>query len=302
MDFVQKWRDADEELAHRVTAVDLCWVKTKGLILTIKSLHPIPDDEIRRVLANSISSLRVKLDCAVVQVQELQDPGLVPRHRFLQRLRRNTKGAKYALYEGVLDAAIQDLEAWVGRCSMAVDLSMRNPSPIIDERLNGVRETTQHGQDKKNGLPGGSKGRRAATRTASPLSLTRGIRDALHPTEPQPHVFLHDMVLETSTIPFSRAKLACRRAASKKTQWYILDTLPCRAGTDVRALSADVRSLAVKLKRADPFAFGLLTCSGVLRVFSQPPQVELTGFDLVFKVPATDIEQLQSLRALVRQI
>jgi hypothetical protein len=110
------------------------------------------------------------------------------------------------------------------------------------------------------------------------------------------------MVLETSAIPFSRAKLACKRAASKKTQWFILDTLPCRAGTDVGALSADVRSLALKLKRADPFAFGLLTCSGVMRVFSQPPQVGLTGFDLVFKVPAADTEQLQSLRALVRQI
>jgi hypothetical protein len=275
-------------------------VKKKGLILTVKGLHPIPDDEIRRVLASSLSSLRVKLDCAVVQVQELQDPGLAPRPRFLQRLRRSTKGAKYALYEGVLDAAIQDLEAWVGRCSAAVDLSMRNPSPVINERLSKVQETTQHGHDTKNGMPGSAKGRGATSKAASALSLTRGIRDVLHPRGPHPSVFLPDMVLETSTIAVSRAKLACKRAASKKPQWFILDTLPCRAGTDVRALSGDVRSLALKLKRADPFAFGLLTCLGVMRVFSQAPQVELTGFDLVFKVPVADTEQLQSLRALVR--
>ena len=86
-----------------------------------------------------------------------------------------------------------------------------------------------------------------------------------------------------------------------KTRWFILDTLPCRPETNVRALHNDVRDLALKLRRADPFAFGLLNCKGAMRAFKPPPrQLDLAGFDLVFNMPeGTDAKRLQSLRALL---
>ncbi|RYP79592.1 hypothetical protein DL769_002902 [Monosporascus sp. CRB-8-3] len=300
VDFCQRWKDADAELADRVTVVELCWMNTRAQLHLVESLYPVLNDEIRRIFEDSLAVLGRKLDLAVVQAQKLQDPRSAPRPGFLH-FRRKAKGAKYALHQGALDAAIQDLEAWQGRCNVALDLNMRDPNPVIDEKLKKMRKT-QHAQEKKSGTPGTAKGHHGhgAIRTATPLSLTGGIRDALQPTRPQPSVFLSpDMPLETSAIPFSRAKSA-RMRTSSKTRWFILDTLPCRPETNVGALDADVRDLARKLKFADPFAFGLLNCKGVMRVFTPPPQVDIAGFDLVFNVPeGTDPEQIQSLRALL---
>lgn len=86
-----------------------------------------------------------------------------------------------------------------------------------------------------------------------------------------------------------------------KTRWFILDTLPCRPQTNMRALHNDVRDLSLKLRHADPFAFGLLNCKGDMRAFKPPPrQLDLAGLDLVFHVPeGTDAKRLQSLRALL---
>ncbi|KAK4096804.1 hypothetical protein N658DRAFT_510889 [Parathielavia hyrcaniae] len=116
------------------------------------------------------------------------------------------------------------------------------------------------------------------------------------------------MTLTTTAIPFSRAKAArmpssssSSSSPSKPDRWFIIDTLPCRAPSNIRALDTDVRDLARKLKRADAFTFGLLNCKGVVRVFGQPQkQLDLTGFDLVFNVPeGGDATRMTSLRALL---
>ncbi|GAB1320777.1 hypothetical protein MFIFM68171_10987 [Madurella fahalii] len=134
---------------------------------------------------------------------------------------------------------------------------MRDPNPLIDEKLMQMPKT-RNAQIKQDGV--------AATTSPSPLSLTEAIRYALQPTRTPPSVFLQDTALETSAVPFSRARTACKQSSSK-TQWFILDRLLCRPGTDVQALKDSVRNLARKLRRADPFAFGLLNCKGFMRVF-----------------------------------
>ena len=67
--------------------------------------------------------------------------------------RQKARGAKYAWNQTVLDAAIQDLEAWEGRCKVALDLNMRDPNPLIDERLKKLRQT-QHPVDAAVGAQG----------------------------------------------------------------------------------------------------------------------------------------------------
>jgi len=269
-------------------------MNTSAQLQLVEALHPVLNDEIRRIFENSLAVLVRKLDLAVVQAQKLQDPRSTPRPGFLH-FRRRARGSKYALNQSVLDAAIQDLETWQGRCMVALDLNMRDPNPLIDEKLKKMRQT-QHSRGGQGATPATGGG------GASPLSLTGGIRDALQPAGTQPSVFLPSAVFETSAIPFSRARAACMQSPSK-TRWFILDTLPCRPETDVRALQDDVRDLALKLRRADPFAFGLLNCKGAIRVFKPPPppqQLDLAGFDLVFNLPeGTDAKQLQSLRALL---
>ncbi|KAK4232770.1 hypothetical protein C8A03DRAFT_20007 [Achaetomium macrosporum] len=292
VDFCQRWKDADAELAERVTTVELCWITTTAQMQLITTLHPVLKDEVRRILDSGLAVLARKLDLAVVQVKKLQDPLSDARPGFLH-FRRRAKGAKYAVYQSTLNATIRDLEDWQGRCKTALDLNMRDPNPVIDEKLKTMREEKQAG--------GGAATRgHTSTTAASPLSLTGGIRDALQPSGTQPSVFLPTMPLSTSPIPFSRAKAACMPSSSQPARWFILDTLPCRPQTDVHALNDDVRELARKLKRADPFAFGLLNCKGVMRVFGQAPNMDLEGFDLVFNVPeGTDPRQMKSLRRLL---
>ena len=288
MHFCQTWKNADAELAERATTVELCWVNTSAQLNLLEILHPALNDETQRVLGDSVVVLAKKLDLAVVQVQKLQDPKSPAQPGFLH-FRRKAQGAKYALCQSGLDATIQDLEAWQGRCKIALDLNMRDPNPVISQRLQKMRETRL------------AQGHGTTIPSPSPLSLTRGIRDALQPSGTPPSVFLPSMTFETSAIPFSRAKTARMQSGpSSKPRWFILDTLPCRPGTDIHALSDDVRDLGRKLRHADPFAFGLLNCRGVMRVLCQPPALDLAGFDLVFNVPQdTDAEQLQSLRALL---
>ncbi|KAH6635547.1 hypothetical protein B0J18DRAFT_407059 [Chaetomium sp. MPI-SDFR-AT-0129] len=301
VEFCQRWKDADDELADRVTVVELCWMNTTAQLRLVDSLHPVLKDEIRRIFEDSLAVLARKLDLAVVQVQRLQDPRSSRRPGFLH-FHHRARGAKYALYQSTLDATIKDLEEWQGRCKVALDLNMLDPNPVIDERLRKMRET-EYAHEKQTATATTTKGYKPTT-TVSPLSLTGGIRDALQPTGTQPSVFLPTMPLSTSPIPFSRARAACMPSTaspSKPPRWFILDTLPCRLQTDARALNDDVRDLARKLKGADPFAFGLLNCKGVMRVFGQSaPQMDLEGFDLVFNVPeGTDATRMKSLRGLL---
>ena len=289
MHFCQRWKNADAELAERATVVELCWVNTSAQLKLLEILHPALSDQTQRILGDSVAVLAKKLDLAVIQIQKLQDPNSPAQPGFLH-FRRKAQGAKYALCQSGLDATIQDVEAWQGRCKMALDLNMRDPNPEIGQRMRRMQETQVSQRDG------------ATAPSSSPLSLTGGIRDALQPTGTLPSVFLPSMMFDTSAIPFSRAKTACIQPGSSnsKTRWFILDSLPCRPGTDVHALTGDVRDLARKLRHADPFAFGLLNCKGAMRVLGQPPGLDLAAFDLVFNLPpGTDAEQLQSLRALL---
>jgi hypothetical protein len=299
VDFCQLWKDADDELADRAVIVEMCWMNTKAQLETIEGLHPVLNDEVRRIFEDSLAVLARKLDLAVVQVKNLQDPRSGQRPGLLH-FHRRARGAKYALYQGTLDATIKDVEDWQGRCKLFLDLNMRDRNPVIDERLNKMRQT-ELAQGKQSGVVSTSKGHKLSA-TASPLSLTGGIRDALQRSGTQPHIFLSPMKQPTSPIPFSRAKVACMPSTSpsEPARWFILDTLPCRPQTNVDALNDDIRDLACKLKRADPFAFGLLNCKGVIRVFAPAPQRDLKGFDLVFNVPeGTDATQMKSLRELL---
>ncbi|KAK4096486.1 hypothetical protein N658DRAFT_553729 [Parathielavia hyrcaniae] len=246
VEFCERWKDADDELAERTTTVELCWMNTTAQLQLIQTLHPVMNNEIRRIFEDSMAVLARKLDLAVVQVQKLQDPASGWRPGFLHFYRK-AKSGKYAQQQSTLDAMIRDLEEWQGRCKAALDLNMLDPNPVIDDKLKTMRETRH----------------------------------------------LHE----------NRAKAACMpsSSSSKPDRWFIIDTLPCRAPSNIRALDTDVRDLARKLKRADPFAFGLLNCKGVVRVFGQPQkQLDLTGFDLVFNVPeGADATRMTSLRALL---
>lgn len=85
-------------------------MNTSAQLQLVEILHPVLNDEIRRIFNDNLAVLARKLDLTVVQVQKLQDPRSSARLGFLY-FHRRARGAKYAWNQTMLDAAIQDLEA-----------------------------------------------------------------------------------------------------------------------------------------------------------------------------------------------
>jgi hypothetical protein len=204
---------------------------------------------------------------------------------------RIAKRGKYALVKESLDGLIKDLEDWQRRFDPSWFLIMLIASPVVDEQLQKAHS------DQLAAVSLSSTAHSALTAYSlrrSPLSLADGLRRAVRPSSTHRPVFLSGLGQDTA-IPFSTAKSkAVQRKSSAETEWYIIDTLPCRPGCDIAALEEDVRDLTRKLSRADPFAFGLLSCKGAIKVYNSPHR-DLTAFDLVFRAPA-GMESLQSLR------
>ncbi|OJJ46453.1 hypothetical protein ASPZODRAFT_142268 [Penicilliopsis zonata CBS 506.65] len=107
---------------------------------------------------------------------------------------------------------------------------------------------------------------------------------------------LPESQMEWRNIPFSTAT-----AGRQNTRWYIVDSIEVDHTTRIRDLLRDVRVLATKLSQADPLAFGLLNCKGVVPVSRQhaaSSEREYVRFQLVFRIPH-GMEVLQSLRHLL---
>ncbi|KAK0705434.1 hypothetical protein B0H67DRAFT_594051 [Lasiosphaeris hirsuta] len=298
IDFCQTWKNADEEVAERVNIIESCWAKTRLQVMLIQRTRPIMDAELLRVLDESLDILREKLTIAVAKLQNVQDNKSEIRPGFFG-FRRRARGDKWALEKDTLDSVIRDLEDWQRRCDPSWFLIMRIANPVIDEELQKAEAAAE--ATPATSTITGRFGR--GPPCPSPLSLAGGIRDALRRNGPHRSVFLPEMPLDTSAIPFSTAKTARKKTSSDHSTWYILDTLKFHPGPDTSAVTDDVRDLARKLKRADPFTFGLLSCVGAIRVFERVPQTKekrLVGFELVLRAPGgVDAQALCSLRELL---
>lgn len=104
--------------------------------------------------------------------------------------------------------------------------------------------------------------------------------------------------METAVITHSSARLG--RLAGADRRWYVVDSISFESRVDIGALSRDVRHLALKLSQADPIAFGLLTCKGVMQVSQQDPsgassQRQPMALNFIFRVPP-GMDTLFSLR------
>jgi hypothetical protein len=252
------------------------------------------DDELRRVLNDLLYQLTSKLSLAVVKLESLLKRESEPRPGFLGFASRANK-TSFVLKKDTLDGVINDLEKWQRRFDPSWFLLMKIANPIIDRELDRAKQG-QSGTITT--VPGGSGRSRGSVLPAkSPLTIAGGLRDVLS-LEPQKQIaiFLPAAQIETIEIPFSSVKAGRHKSGDNK--WYIIDTIVCQPGADVGALSKDVRQLAVKLSQADPIAFGLLNCKGVVCSTHSPPSQQTSAFSLVFRVP-NGMEVLQSLRQLL---
>ena len=251
------------------------------------------------------------MSLAVSSIEGILKKNSEPRPGFFGFGRGIRKG-KYVLIKEALDDTIRDLEDWQRRFDPSWFLIMRMATPVIDQQLREAKMRANSGWGRPSGgaaaapVPSSSRlgGRaRADVRTGalaqSPLTaleLANDIRDALRPNAPHRSTFLAQYNLNKIDIPFSTAKAGSRDAGGGSPRWFIVDSLPCRPGSE-QVLSNDVRELARKLSRAEPLTFGLLNCKGAMRMMD-PTGRHLQGFDLILRIP-NGMEILQSLRQVL---
>jgi hypothetical protein len=308
----ETWRNSDEEVTERIVILENQWVRTRVQVDFIQHAEPVLnlDHDYQRVLDDTLGILSSKLSLAVSTIEGVLKKNSEPRPGIFGFGRRVRKG-KYVLIKEALDDTIRDLEDWQRRFDPSWFLIMRMATPVIDQQLQEASVRARNNQwGRPSGAaaagsvpgssrPGGRPGRNARTPSQSPLTaleLANGIRDALRPDAPHHSTFLAQHNLNKIDIPFSTAKAGSRGAGGGTTQWFIIDSLPCRPGSE-QVLSGDVRELARKLSRAEPLTFGLLNCKGAMRMMD-PTGRHLQGFDLILRIP-DGMEILQSLRQVL---
>jgi len=308
------YRAADVEVAERIAIVENSWTRGRMQVDFVEPLRPILDAEHRRVLDDIIGILVTKLSSAVRKLESVLPKQEKGSSRELRpgwfRFSKGVQKGKYAFIKDSLDGVIQDMEEWQRRFDPSWFLIMRIANPIIDQELTMQHHRVSQGSQarpfpaQRSASPSSSQqlheqsNQRFTLTTRlqmapSPLSLADGLRTAIRPDAPHRSVFLPRIDLDFVPIPYCNARAACRRDSSDR--WFLIDRLMCRPTVDVNVMERDVRALAQKLTHADPLAFNLFQCKGVMRIIEPSRPSQIRAFDLVFFLPH-GMEIPQSLR------
>lgn len=332
--FCESCKHADEELADRARKVESVWIRMKEQAQFMERIEPVMKPELRYDFKESLKVLERKLSVANANIQAVQqhEIALGPggKKKIFQFQRWARKG-KFAWEKETLDEIIADLDDWRDRFDPTWYLTMLNANPKIDEELRKAGLQASHqahharsasrGIDSRDGsfppsptrtpppsyssetpTPRGLQ-RNLSWDVPTPLALAGGIREAVRPKDStNASVFLAEREMETLSIPYSSAKLA-KFPTSRSGMSMILVKVDISNGVSKADKTEDVRDLARRLKNANPYAFGLLKCTGAIKIFHRSPERRekwLTGIDIVFETPKnTDARQMHSLRELL---
>ncbi|KAH7031486.1 uncharacterized protein B0I36DRAFT_363172 [Microdochium trichocladiopsis] len=315
------WKNAESEVQARLLKVRSCWFRSRSQVEFMRRVSAIIEDDLRRLFGDLMRQLATCLREASAQLNSVIQRGEDAKPGFLVFGGRAKKAA-YVWKKEALDGIIADMEEWQSRFDPSWFLIMTIASPTIDNELRRARASA--GMIER--APGG-----APSAANNPLALASGLRTTLS-SDAKPPSFLSSFPMETVDIPYSALKIARRTGDSK---WYVVDSIDCSPYPDVKALARDVRVLAARLSQADPVAFGLLNCKGVIAASqtqqqgvpsldsSSPPQPaganhlaplntsrsisrspspsnyrQISNFTLLFRFPE-GMEVLQSLRQML---
>ncbi|KAF2160356.1 hypothetical protein M409DRAFT_37762 [Zasmidium cellare ATCC 36951] len=188
-----------------------------------------------------------------------------------------------------LDSVIHKIDDWQKRFDPPWFLIVRYSSSAIDQQLQAGNTSMA-----RRGAPNAAK---------DPLALVSGMRAAIMPSSNQRGpLFLPECAMETSPITHSSARLG--RLLGGDQRWYIVDSVSFESRVDISQLSRDVRHLAAKLCQADPIAFGLLNCKGIMPISQQhdssqgASQRQPIALNIVFRIPP-GMDTLFSLRQML---
>lgn len=219
--------------------------------------------------------LRVKLARAVTKIESVVvkgDSGFA------------VNKVKYLFYRDEIDRVISELEQWQRMFDPTWYLILRMGDKAVDTELSGSPT-------------------RASSETLAPLSLApaQKFRESLlRDSGADVHISLREDGLdwrEAAEIAYSASRVI-PRAGLKKRRTYAVDTIVCTPDLDVARTRADAETLAKKLSRVDPSAFGLLSCNGLIKR-KDPDTRQLSSLNLIFHMPKKTDTQPTSLRHLL---
>ena len=109
------FKNADTELAHRILRVKASWVRASYHLGLFRNIAQILPTEYLELQDQTLKVLQDKLEMTVSTLESLVKKGEAPalsQNQSQQQVR--IKRTKYALLEGRLNEAIDDLETWQG--------------------------------------------------------------------------------------------------------------------------------------------------------------------------------------------
>jgi hypothetical protein len=263
------FKAADVEIRERVVRVESTWMKICTQIRVLQSVWNTLREEHQNNQDETLQILISKLSKAIKRLESVQRRGGPTSDRVI-----GVKKWKYALVKESLDKTIDDLETWQGVFDPSWFLLISLASPTIDQEL-----------DKED-------------MNSKFASTAKRLRKVLKNDNQNSSVFLPDDGLDAASkinIAFSTAHIVYRPSWNR---WLILDSVACHPETNKLMLTEDVRDLARKLGRADPFTFGLLSCLGAIKVLDPNDEKRITSFDFVFNIP-DGMKNPRSLRELL---
>ena len=268
------FKNADKELAQRVLRVKASWVRASYHLGLLRSIAQILPTEYLELQDQTLKVLQEKLEMTVSTLESLVVKGQAPttsQNQSQQQVR--AKRAKYALLEGRLNKAIDDLETWQGIFDPSWYLIIKAAIPQIDEELAKYTESP----------------------VKAAISPSFSLRNTLRsPSQDITPIWLKEEGITNLCIvdiPFSSAKLAQRVDGSRG---LILESILCPAPVNPTEFTGKVRDLARKLSLADPVTFGLLNCKGVVKQEDGTTQ----AFTFVFRMP-DGLSEPTSLRSML---
>ena len=291
--------DVDGQVQERCLAIESYWQAARLQLDLLKRVESALDNELCRVIDEQLLQLSQKLSLADAALEKISKKSGSNRRRFWG-LGAKTKKVSWAWKKDALDRIISDLDTWHRRFDPLWFMVTNTNNPLVDDALVGARSAHAH-RSIAHGSPSVAE---------DPLTVAAGMRRALYPTaNGLKSKFLTGVQMETSEIPFSGAK---NGFIGSERRWYIIDTVQVGSWAEAEVVSKDVSMLAAKLAQADPLAFGLLNCEGVIPVQSKSmglPTSSLgpsfltsrpnySSFQLVFRVPE-NLSVLRSLRQLL---
>lgn len=285
------WQNAEKEVAEHILVIEHVWFRTTKQMSLLKRVAQEIERDYCRIMDGLVMALCTKLSAAVTEVQKIAAPGAEGKDKTRQSIwafGQSVDKWQYVRVKSTLSDMVKDLEEWQRRFDPSWLFLVRMNKPSIGTQLQrGIEELRREGK----GPSQPKTGRKDARFESDPLECAQGMRAALRATaNQQKNIFLPVINMDTQQIPYSTAWMA---RPDPRSEWRVVDSVPCQAGSDTSIIRANVRQLAHKLRQVDPSAFGLLTCQGVIE--TQDTVTGQRSFDFVYYMPR-GVERLASLR------